>query len=835
MFPNERFPKHLLALSIALGAGLSGGTLAQGGDPMMIEEVVVTAVPRAVNKLEASVSVSSLDTNDVYKVAPRSIAEVFRSLPGIRAESSGGNGNANITVRGIPLATGGSKYMQIHEDGLPVLEFGDINFANPDNFIRFDWTIERIESIRGGSASTLASNSPGGVINMISKTGEEEGGSFGVSFGADYEELRADFEYGGEISDSLRFHIGGFVRDGEGIRASGYRGDNGGQLKFNITKELEDGYIRFYAKSLDDKVTTYLPAPVRVKSNGSFAAVPGFDASSETLHSANTTRINTFDAFGNPRNRDLRDGIESEVDAFGFEAKFEIEPGLTLVEKFRTASISGSFISPFTDTFGDFGPQPAASMAAAICANSARAADSTQPAIDCSATAVTLANGPGAGGDYDGLAFLNLLFDTSIEDLGNTINDISLTKEFDNNLTITLGYYYSKQSINTQWNSWAAFIQTVDGSNSQYLDIRDANGTALVDNGLWAPGFLSQVWDLDYTVTAPYLNVGFDIGDNLIVDVSVRRDTVEASGEQLAVCCGGNADVDLNGNGVIDTLQEDADSQLAFFSGGVINLTPGQRASQLVNYETDDTFYSVGGTYVLNDFSSVFARYSEGGRAVGDRLLQISGTLTPDGSLTPTTDGYDNVEQLEIGYKYNGENFDLFATLFDTTTEESQAELTSGVTFVREYEATGLELEGAWRVLDGFDVLANITWTDAEIVSDANDASVVGNTPRRQADFIYTLTPQYETQDFSVGVTLQGSSEYYVQDNNDLKQDGYTLVNLFAAWYVTESLTASLNINNLTDEFVVTEVEEGSANSGDIVRARPLSGTSTSVGFRYTF
>lgn len=83
---------------------------------------------------EASVSVSAFDEEDILKLAPRSTAEVFRALPGIRAESSGGGGNANITIRGIPLATGGSKFLQIHEDGLPVLEYGDINFGNADNF-----------------------------------------------------------------------------------------------------------------------------------------------------------------------------------------------------------------------------------------------------------------------------------------------------------------------------------------------------------------------------------------------------------------------------------------------------------------------------------------------------------------------------------------------------------------------------------------------------------------------------------------------------------------------------------------------------------------------------
>ncbi|MEQ8204839.1 MAG: TonB-dependent receptor plug domain-containing protein, partial [Woeseia sp.] len=193
----------------------------------VIEEVIVTGVPGGgATKLEASVSVSSMPAEEMINFAPRSTAEIFRSLPGIRAESSGGGGNANITIRGIPLATGGSKYMQIQEDGLPVAEYGDINFGNTDNWMRSDWTINRVESIRGGSASTFASNSPGGIINMISKTGGDEAGSIGMSLGLDYEEFRTDFEYGGALSNDIIYHIGGFYRDGEGVRETGFNGDS---------------------------------------------------------------------------------------------------------------------------------------------------------------------------------------------------------------------------------------------------------------------------------------------------------------------------------------------------------------------------------------------------------------------------------------------------------------------------------------------------------------------------------------------------------------------------------------------------------------------------------
>lgn len=41
--------------------------------------------------------------------------------------------------------------------------------------MRLDNTVQTIESIRGGSASTAASNAPGGIINFISKMAKRIG------------------------------------------------------------------------------------------------------------------------------------------------------------------------------------------------------------------------------------------------------------------------------------------------------------------------------------------------------------------------------------------------------------------------------------------------------------------------------------------------------------------------------------------------------------------------------------------------------------------------------------------------------------------------------------
>ncbi|MFX8633163.1 hypothetical protein ABTM26_19440, partial [Acinetobacter baumannii] len=88
------------------------------------------------------------------------------------------------------------------------------------------------------------SNSPGGVINLISKTGEQEGGALQLAAGLDHDLRRADFDYGAPLGGGWRFHVGGFYREGEGPRHVGYSAFQGGQVKFNVTRQFANGYVR---------------------------------------------------------------------------------------------------------------------------------------------------------------------------------------------------------------------------------------------------------------------------------------------------------------------------------------------------------------------------------------------------------------------------------------------------------------------------------------------------------------------------------------------------------------------------------------------------------------
>ena len=78
------------------------------------EKIVVTgSVAKGTTVMASSVSVSSMSEDQIEIASPRSSADAFRNIPGVRAEASGGDGNANLAVRGLPVAAGGAKFMQI--------------------------------------------------------------------------------------------------------------------------------------------------------------------------------------------------------------------------------------------------------------------------------------------------------------------------------------------------------------------------------------------------------------------------------------------------------------------------------------------------------------------------------------------------------------------------------------------------------------------------------------------------------------------------------------------------------------------------------------------------
>ncbi|KKO45847.1 TonB-dependent receptor [Arsukibacterium ikkense] len=770
-----------------------GSTTSQG---LGFERIVVTgSVARNQTVMQSSVSVSSLTIDDIDVAAPRSTAEIFRMLPGVRSESTGGEGNANIAVRGLPVAAGGAKFLTLQEDGLPVLQFGDIAFGNADIFVRADASLSRLDVIRGGSASTAASNSPGGIINFVSKTGEHQGGSLAISSGLNYDQFRTDFEFGGDINSDMRFHLGGFVRQGEGVRDPGYQGERGYQLKANITKDFNTGYVRVYAKHLNDRVASYMPMPMFA--DGS--SVPGYNAKRDTLQSAYLTQTVRLNGDNQISRGDVRDGMNPLVNSFGVEAQFDLDDNWSLENRFRISDVSGNFNTLF----------PAQVDSAQSIANS----------IAGDNASVVYAVGPQAGQAYTAANAIRIhTFDVEIHDFGSMVNDLKLSRKF-GDFDVTFGYYMADQTISMSW-LWNSYLMALKGNNAELLDVFAADGTAFSAQGQLAYGVpfwgncCQRNYDTQYSTTAPYINVGWAFGD-WSLDASVRRDNGKATGTYAGAA---QSSRDMNNDGVISQIEQSV--------SGIDLANP-----QLVNYSWGYNSYSAGANYQFNRDWAMFGRISKGARANADRLL--FGKVNADGSVA-REDAIDEVKQYEIGSKSRHGNLNLFATLFFAQTEEQNFEATTQRFFDRVYKAKGIELESSYRIGD-VDLRGSVTLTDAEISKDALDPDVVGNTPRRQADVIYSLLARYTMDNAQLGVSLVGTSASYAQDNNDLKFSGYTQLNVFANYELAENLTLSLNVNNLFDTIGITEAEQGSVPANGIITARTINGRTASVGLRYKF
>jgi outer membrane receptor protein involved in Fe transport len=781
------------------------------GQDLGLEEIVVTATAKPTKKLETSISVSDLSADQLEQIAPQSTADILRDIPGIRSEASGGEGNANIAVRGLPIASGGGKYVQFQEDGLPVLQFGDIAFGNADGWFKSDYNIENVEVVRGGSASTFASDAPGAVFNFIDKTGLTEGGAVGLTSGLNYFHERLDADYGGPLADGWRFHVGGFYRAGDGIRSIDYLAENGGQIKANLTHELADGgFIRVNVEYLNDRTPAYQPLPIQENAGSSFSAIPGFDP----LYGATQTKAlqNTlsYDHSGNVISTSLSDGLHVETGAFGAEARFNLADDWQLDDKFRVAINAGDFVGPYPADVGTI-----ASIAAGI-----GGAGST----------VRYATGPNAGQvivnpgglNGNGLAVNTVLFNTATPDFNNYSNLLSTDKKFSSDsfgdVTVSAGLFTNIQDLVMDWH-WTDYLLEVKGDNPQLLDVYNAKGVRVTQGGLvayYASAFgcasCSRYYDMQYVTNAPFVDLAWHAGP-LNVDGSLRYDVLDASG----------------------IYQQAAGTFLANPAGGL--LLPAATAASgpidQVSYNEEKLSYSIGANYELMPDLAIFARGSKGARFNADRALPSQA----DGEV-PSYAGVDTVEQQEAGVKWSEKYFNLFVTGFHATTDEYGTNITNAglSVYARSYESFGVETEFTAHYGPAA-LRGGVTYTDAKITADGQlGATDIGEAPQRQAKWVFQATPSYNTEDFSVGANIVGTTSSLASNPGSVIQPGFVTVGLFGQYFVNEQVQLSFNASNIFNSLAITEVDQGSGTPGQqYATARVIPGRAFELGIKYMF
>ncbi len=779
-------------------AASAGANSAQDAAPGQIpdaaqasEDIVVTATVGDRSRFRTSISVSQVSQEAIQNFTPRSEAEVLRNIPGLQpSDTAGPGGNANIGVRGIPVSTGGSEYVALQEDGLPTVLFGDINFGNNDYWIRFDQNVSRVEAVRGGSASTFASQAPGAVVNYISKTGDKEGGQIAYSNGLGYREHRIDFDYGTPVSDTLRFHVGGYARNGGGLTNERFNILRGYQIKGNVTKDFADnkGFVRLYFKRLDEQAPTNTTTPSLAKLDGNkvtgFSPLPTFDGRDGSSYSVYNRTFQYLDYDGGGVRRAEVQGIAPKVTSIGGQVHYVLNDAITIDDTIRYQWIKGNFttqfinVQPLNGAGGVIG-----STVNGLLVGSAR-----------------YAAGPNVGQVYTG-AYVNNNpnINTLMKDMDNFANNLTISGKLDvggGKITATGGFFAMRQNIVQDWHVNRQ-ISELNGENAAPLDLFSITGQQLTAAG--QAGFndnwgtcCSRRVDLQYTDYAPYLQVGYETG-GLNLDASVRYDNVHGEGTAQGGVAGPN------------TLVRDA---LGTASIPSLVLSP---TVEKIDYNDDYVSWSVGALYAFGSQTSIFARASRGGRFNADRRV-LSGNFNADGSLNGQgkSTSVNFLNQQEVGVKQRGEigagSYTVEITGFRSTLTENNYDFTrinnpapnNDPNISNGYRSYGIEFTSRLNY-GNFHLAVDATYSNSKI-TDSATAALVGNRPGGLPEFLYVVSPSYDAGLVAFGVSVNGQTATRSDDFNLYTVTGSTFVNGFVTVRPVDNIELGLNVNNLFDK-----------------------------------
>ncbi len=789
--------------------------------------VVVTASSGDRSKLNTSTSISSVDAQAIQQFNATSTAELYRMIPGIQvAGTQGDGGNSNIGVRGLRTPTGGSPFVQIQEDGLPTVLFGDIQFGNNDYWTHPDPLTERVEAIRGGTASTLASQAIGAVLNHISYTGRNDGGYIEAEKALNYDFTKVNFRYGGSINDTTYYNVGGYADVGRGIENAAYNVSNSYSIKGNVTHELPDnkGFIRVLFKSSNTQEPSYngcvSSASLSGHSVGSVGASALCDARNQAPgYSVLNQNVPFLNASGTLQSQGLN-GISTKQNMLQIQSHYDYGNGLTIDDNARIARMSGTFAVQF---YG---------------------AGATSGAVGAGQSLI-YADGPNAGKVFTG-AYVSssAAVHTNMNHMDHIANDLSAhyKTEFGGNpVDLKTGFFYYSQHIAEDWHSNSS-INEATGDNPAELDlVSGLNGTGNLLSVAGQTGFnqgWNQQFDMTFTDSAPYADLSVDIG-KLNLDGSIRQETFSVSGTAQG----------SSGNPTGTTSVVQTDPRTGKQVTTVLPVWGYDNPIENAHFSESATNWSVGALYKVTDSLSVFGRASHGTRFNADRLTRSTPSyFAPDGTLSSA--GQPNskfpVTQYELGLKSRGSLFDGHYTVeltgFHSEYTISSQEINAAVctplvghvattcVVSGKYNDDGVELFTTYH-RNGLNVLLSATYDDSTVQSSQGQPWVRSpNIP----DLTYSGLVSYDvTPKAVVGLTFDGQTSTLGGDGNTYQ--GSVLFGAFAKYDVIKNVQVGIEAYNLFDAYATQGAAGFVGGSTTLVNAGVAQGRAIKASLKFSF
>jgi outer membrane receptor protein involved in Fe transport len=783
--------------SAALGALVTHGApaLAQDSpspstDQTGSDEIIVVGTAGAgTRRQDAAFAVTSIDDEALDRLAPATSAEALRLVPGVSVETSGGQNGANVFVRGYPSG-GDAEYVTFQTQGVPFFPPPTLSFLENSQLIRIDETIARIEAVRGGTGALFSSGQPGLTVNFVQREGGRDFEGLAKLSVTDFGELRGDGYVSGPLGPNTTFLVGGYYAAGDGVRDAQFTAEKGGQITANIRHDFDRGSLLVFGRYLHDRGQWLLPVPV-IQDGDEIREFPGFPAGTGTF-AGNETRLAVLN---DGTSADLADGRGARLTNLGVNFEYEIADAITLRER-------ASFLAGDADTTGlvpaGGAPQTATAFATGL---------------GSTIGSLTYVNGGAAVPATQQV--IQVGFWVVRKEIEAFTNDLALEWKSGGN-TLTFGAYFSEYSSNDRWNLGNAQLLTAE-PNARRLNLVLADGRQVTRNGFSGGSFFNVNAAYDGRDYAFYAVDELQVTDQLRLDGGLRWQRHEVDGTLENNTFG--LDTDSNPN--------------TLFNNGTAVLNGTFRD---IEYTGDEWSWTVGANYDFSDGLGAFLRYSRG------NSFPFFDNLRDGIRLAPQVDSY------EAGLKVSTDLVSLYATLFRNDFEGLATTVIANgapVASIGGAQATGVELEGAIRPVDGFTLAFAGTYLDAtyqDFFADGGQTDLSGNQVQRQPEWQWRVTPSYEI-DFGQDsrVAFYGTLSYLGDRFSDV-QNAQRLPNFYkldagVTFDLNDRLSFQVTGDNLTDEIGLTEGNPRviGAQGAGVILARPILGRSVRFSAAYRF
>lgn len=785
-------------------------------DFLSLQTIIITGVTHPIINLESGVAATSISENDIFELAPRSTADVLQKIPGFYVETSNGEVSNSLFSRGMP-SEGSFQYVTFQEDGLPIYEGGNIDWMPIDMFYRVDGTIRLIEAIRSGSSGIFASNAPGGIINFMSKTGGTTTKGSVKMQTSSFGQVRTEAEVGGPIvKGEWHYHLGGYYRIDNGVRSPGFVANKGGQVKGNITRIFNNGYIRVSGKYLNDRNILYSSIPIQNTRKPS--ALEDFNPNYGTMTSVNFQKVEMptrrKDGTRGSEKYDLSDGLHANLGYVGTNIKFDLGDGWTISNKNRFSLIRNR---------GNAILSVRSAIDADEFANDRKILGNTHPVYtyvnDGSVFNPSIGNGK----------VIEAGWLANQQNMYNIINSTEISKKTEKYQAS--GNIYFSNYGNTTNRRWANILIEGTGEEPQLLDLTYYDNNGFVAQAATYNGFSNFDLSDSYlgaegtaTVAAIYFYGKYYLAEGTFADGGARMESLIADGsvENTRTY---NLEPELQENTVISNV---------LYSN--YTSTP---------YNVDKLTYSwtIGFNHMFNKQSSFFVRFSDGFRTPDfDNWHQIKDEDDNGGEV-------ERIFQSELGYKISSEHFALLFSSFYSYISNQVTTLSIYnedeiiiQPFTRNAQTFGGELEGVVQFTQHFRLDVTATLQKATYLLDNNDVinskfRINGNDVKRIPNVYFIIKPTYEINGITVFSTAQYIGKRFSDEINTDVLPSFVSLNLGVS-YKYKSYRFLVHAQNLTNEIGLTDGNPrilADSRNEQTRMARPILGRSIIAMATYQF